>query len=307
MKQTVATGASSTALDVPATRRKNKLSAWLWIAPAVIFVGVFLFYPVLYTIWLSFMNADSSQFVGFKNYQSIFTTSSILEVLKNNLLWLVVGTIATVALGLIIAALVDRVRFESVAKALIFIPMAISFVGAGIIWRFIYQYEAPGQTQIGLLNAIVTAFGQGPQAWLINTSINNLLLIVVYVWMWTGFCMVIISAALKGIPTDILEAARTDGANNFTIFFRITIPMITPTLAVVATTMVINILKIFDVIYVMTGGNYHTNVIAVDYYQQLFDFNNFGLASALTVVLLIAVIPIMYVNLRRFRAQEAQR
>jgi alpha-glucoside transport system permease protein len=282
------------------------LIAWLWIAPAIIFVIIFLFYPLLNTIWLSFFNADSSRFVGLDNYRYIFTSPNMLTILKNNLLWLVLGTTATIGLGLIIAVLVDRVRFESQIKAAIFVPMAISLVGAGVIWRFIYQYSAPNQPQIGLLNAIVTSLEGQPQAWLITPGWNNIALIVAYVWMWTGFCVVILSAALKSIPSDILEAARTDGANSLTIFLRITVPMVSPTIAVVATTMIINILKIFDIIYVMTGGNYHTSVVAVEYYLQIFDFNRFGVGSALTVLLLIAVIPVMLINVRRLRTQKGQ-
>ena len=280
------------------------LIPWLWIAPAIILLAIFLFYPLLNTIWLSFFNADSSHFVGFDNYRYVFTTPNMLTILKNNLLWLVLGTTATIAFGLIIAVLVDRVRFESQIKAAIFVPMAISLVGAGVIWRFIYQYSAPNQPQIGLLNAIITSLRGQPQAWLISPGWNNIALIVTYVWMWTGFCMVILSAALKSIPSDILEAARTDGANSLTIFLFITVPMISPTVAVVATTMIINILKIFDIIYVMTGGNYHTSVVAVEYYLQIFNFGRFGVGSTLTVLLLIAVIPVMLINIRRFRAQK---
>jgi alpha-glucoside transport system permease protein len=180
-------------------------------------------------------------------------------------------------------------------------------VGAGVIWLLVYAYNAPGTNQVGLLNAFVTRFGGQPQAWLIGGA-NNLFLIAVYVWMWTGFCMVILSAALKGIPADLLEAARIDGANEVQIFFRVIVPMISPTIFVVATTMVINLLKIFDIVYVMgSGGAYDDNVVALAFYQNYFNFNNFGLASALAVILLLAVVPIMLVNIRRFRLQEAQR
>lgn len=286
---------------------KEKLLPWLWIGPAVVLVLIYLVYPVINTIWLSLQNASSSGFVGLKNYQVIFTSGALLDVLKNNAIWLVLGTVFTVVLGLVIAVLADRVKVEGPAKAAIFIPMAISFVGAGVIWRFVYQYEPAGQPQIGLLDAIMTAIGKAPQAWLVNTTFNNLALIAVYVWMWTGFCMVILSAALKGVPADIIDAARVDGANELHIFVRIIVPMISPTIAVVATTMVVNLLKIFDIIYVMTGGDFNTNVVAVEYYQQLFTFNDFGIASALAVILLVAIIPIMIFNFRRFRAQEAQR
>jgi len=260
---------------------------------------------VISTLWTSLFNFDSTEFVGLANFQKIFTSPGTLIVLRNNLIWLVLGTMATVALGLIIAVLVDRVRIESAAKAAIFIPMAISFVGAGVIWKFVYDYNAGGN-QIGLLNAFITRLGFQPQAWLVGPG-NNIALIVVYVWMWTGFCMVILSAALKGVPTDILEAARVDGAGELSIFFRIIVPMISPTIAVVATTMIINLLKIFDIVYVMTGGNFNTSVVAVEFYNQLLIFNDNGISSALAVVLLVAIVPIMIYNIRRFRIQEAQR
>jgi alpha-glucoside transport system permease protein len=305
----VSTAVEST--QVPSQGRpshwRERLSPWIWIAPALFFLIAFLLYPLINTVVLSFLSSDSSSFVGFKNYGIIFTSSGFIEVLENNLLWLVLGTAATVALGLVIAVLVDRVRIESVAKSTIFIPMALSFVAAGVIWRFVYAYEPPGQPQIGILNAFIGLFGAQPQAWLINSPLNNFALIAVYVWMWTGFCMVILSAALKGVPTEILEAARMDGASEITIFFRVIVPLISPTIAVVATTMVINLLKIFDIIYVMTGGNQNTNVIAYAFYQQYFNFGQIGTASGLAVILLLVIIPVMLYNLRRFRIQEAQR
>ena len=283
------------------------LSPWLWAGPAIIIVAVLLVWPVIRTIWMSLLDDTSTQFVGLKNYINIFTNRGVLEILRNNLLWLVLGTAATVFLGLVIAVLADRARFERVNKAAIFIPMAISMVGAGVIWKFVYEYRPAGQTQIGLLNAMLTRFGPQPIAWLIDSGVNNFALIAVYVWMWTGFCMVILSAALKGVPDDVLEAARVDGANEVQIFFRVIVPLISPTIAVVTTTMIINILKIFDIVYVMTGGNFGTNVVALAFYQQFFNFGNFGLGSALAVLLLIVIVPVMLVNIRRFRAQEAQR
>jgi alpha-glucoside transport system permease protein len=288
-------------------RRLRDWAPWVWTAPAIIVVSVFLLYPVLNTLWLSLFNADSTQFVGLRNYGRLFTDPSLLISVRNNLLWLVLATAFTVGLGLIIAVLVDRVRIESIAKSAVFIPMAISFVGAGVIWKFVYQYAPQGEVQIGLLNAILTRFGAAPQAWLVNEALNNFALIAVYVWMWTGFCMIILSAALKGVPTDVLEAARVDGANEFQIFLRVIVPMIAPTIAVVTTVMIVNVLKIFDIVYVMTGGNFNTSVIAHAYYQQEFTFNNFGTASALAVLLLLAIVPVMVYNVRRFRAQEAQR
>ncbi|HLV99062.1 MAG TPA: sugar ABC transporter permease [Ktedonobacterales bacterium] len=290
--------------------RSERWIAWIWIGPAVLFAAIFLVYPVISTVIASFQNSDSTKFVGFKNFQEVFTNPGLLEVLRNNLLWLVLATAGTVFLGLIIAVLVDRVRIESFAKSTIFIPMALSMTAAAVIWRFVYAYAAPGQPQIGILNAIWTTFGGQPQGFTAdpkNDILNNILLMVAYVWMWTGFCMVILSAALKSIPTEILEAARVDGASELSIFFRITMPMISPTIAVVATTMLINILKIFDIVYVMTGGDFGTNVVAVEFYQEFFNFTNFGVGSALAVLLLVAIIPIMIFNIRRFRVQEAQR
>lgn len=297
---------ATTKRATPTRRRVQGISwsAWFWIGPALILMGIFFIWPLIDTFWLSLQNNDSTAFVGLRNYQLIFTNAGLLDVLKNNLLWLVVGTLLTVGLGLVVAVLVDRVRIESIIKSALFIPMAISFVGAGVIWRFMYIYEPANTTQIGLLNAFLSLFHIGPQAWTINEAFNNFALIAVYVWMWTGFSMVIISAALKGIPDEIIEAAKMDGASRLTMFWRITVPMISPTLVVVITTMLINILKIFDVVYVMTGGNYNTSVIAMEFYNQLFNFYHNGLGSALAIVLTIVVLPVMYINIRRLRAEE---
>jgi alpha-glucoside transport system permease protein len=291
-------------------KRKKQDSIWwslLWIAPAVILLLLFFIYPLVMTIVFSFQNADTTRFVGLKNYQLIFTNAGMIEVLRNNLLWLVLGTVLTVGPGLVIAVLIDRVKIESIIKSALFVPMAISFVGAGVIWRLVYLYNPPDQPQGGLFNAVLGLFKIPAQVWLINPAFNNFALILVYVWMWTGFCMVIISAALKSIPDDIIEAARIEGASRFTMFWYITIPMVRPTIAVVATTMIINILKIFDVVYVMTGGNYHTNVVGMEFYNQLFSFQNYGLASALAILLFLVIAPIMYVNIRRMQAEEAKR
>lgn len=306
---TMATQQQSVATTTPPRRRWQGISwaAFIWIAPAAILLIVFFVYPLIQTIQWSFMDATSSTYIGWKNYRLIFTNGNLLLDLRNNLIWLVVATIFTVGLGLLVAVLVDRVRIEGIIKSALFIPMAISFVSAGVIWRFMYIYEPSGQTQIGLLNAILSIFHISPQTWTITQPWNNFALIAVYVWMWTGFSMVIISAALKGIPDDIIEAAKIDGASRFVMFWRITIPMIGPTLGVVTITMVINILKIFDVIYVMTGGNYNTSVVAMEFYNELFQFNNYGLASALAVLLTVAILPVMFINIRRIAAEERGR
>ncbi len=284
----------------PETRKK--LRPWFWILPAIIFLSVFLIYPVINTIILSLKNADSTKFVGLKNYLYVFTDRNMLISMRNNLLWLVVFTFFTVTLGLIIAVLTDRVKYEKVAKALIFMPMAISFVAAGVIWKFMYEFRPKGTPQIGTINAILTALFPRfkPQAWLFNPSINNFALIAVGIWMWTGFCMVVLSAGLKGIPSTLLEAARIDGASEWKIFWKIIIPLMKSTITVVATTMVINVLKVFDIVYVMTNGNLGTEVIANRMYKEMFSFHNFGRASAIATILLMAITPMMLVNIKRF-------
>ena len=288
-----------------------KWSAWIWIAPAVILVLAFFIYPFINTIILSFQKTDElgnvTGWVGLKWYQTVFTDPSMLEVLRNNLLWLVLATILTVGIGLIVAVLVDRVRIESLVKSMLFIPMVISAVAAGVIWRFVYTFNPKGETQIGLLNAFLGLFHVDPQAWIQNPAFNNIALIAVYAWIWTGFCVVILSAALKGVPDEIIEAAKMDGAGRLTMFWRIMVPMIAPTLGVVITTMIINILKIFDIVYLMTGGNYGTNVVAMAFYQQYFLNSNLGLGSALAVLLTVVILPVMVINVRRMRAQERVR
>jgi alpha-glucoside transport system permease protein len=295
----------------PRRRRGIDWSAWLWIAPTIVLIGLFFIWPMIQTIITSFETTDTldnvTGFAGLKWYRAIFTDPANLTILRNNVLWLVVGTTLTVGIGLIIAVLVDRVKIEAVIKSALFLPMALSATAAAVIWRFVYIYEPAGQPQIGLLNAFFGLFHIPPQAWFVNEAVNNFALIAIYVWIWTGFCMVILSAALKGIPDDVIEAAKIDGANRFTMFWRVMVPMISPTLGVVTTTMIINILKIFDVVYVNTGGNYNTSVVAMEFYNQYFNFQNYGLGSALAVVLTIAILPVMYINIRRLRAQEGQR
>lgn len=284
-------------------RWKRLVQPFVFIGPALLLLGWLLFIPTLRTLYLSFLDAESEHFIGFANYTAIFTNRLLATALRNNLLWVFFGTIACVSLGLLIAILADRSSFEKTAKAIVFMPMAISFVAAGVIWKFIYYFE-PGDTQIGLLNAIVVHFGGTAQAW---TSMlqpwNNLFLIIILIWMQTGFAMVIFSAAIKGIPEDLLEAARVDGAGEITIFFRIMVPYIAGTLLAVTTTIIVFTLKIFDVVMVMTGGQYDTEVVATQFYRQFFMYRNFGYGSTLAIVLLIAVIPVIWFNLRQFRKQ----
>lgn len=297
------------AVTTPPRRRWEGVtwSSWIWIAPAVILLLIFFIGPLIYTLYLSFEKTDflgnPAGFVGLKNYQFVFTDADLLGALKNNLIWLILATTLTVGLGLIVAVLVDRVRIEAVVKSMLFIPMAISFTAAAIIWGFVFAYD----NHYGLLNAFLGLFGAAPQAWLENDNFATFALIAIYVWMWTGFCMVILSAALKGIPDEIIEAAKMDGAGRLTMFWRITIPMIAPTLGVVITTMIINVLKIFDVVYVNTGGHYNTNVVAMEFYQRYFLDNQPAIGSVLAILLTIAILPVMVINIRRMRAEERTR
>ncbi|MFQ5793647.1 MAG: carbohydrate ABC transporter permease [Candidatus Bipolaricaulia bacterium] len=288
--------------------RRRGWGHWLYLAPALFALGVFLVYPTINTIYLSFLDRRSEEFVGFDNYEKAFTKKPFLIAFRNNAIWLVVFTSVTVSLGLVLAVLLDRVRYEVVAKSIIFLPMAISFVGAGVIWKFVYAFRPPGTAQIGFLNGIRNGLGFEPIAWLIERPwINNLALVVVGIWVWTGFSMVILSAAYKGIPKDMLEAARIDGANEFQVFFHVTIPFLKSTLAVVTTTMIVFVLKVFDIVFVMTNGNFDTDVVANRMIKEMFQFRNMGMASAIAVILLLATLPAVVVNIRRFRAQEAVR
>lgn len=289
------------------SRRQASIRPWLWLLPALLFLFVFLVYPTLNTVVLSFQDRFSKAFVGLNNYSYFFTSPDTLVSLRNNIIWLVLLTFLAVGGGMIIAILVDRVRYESVAKSVVFVPLAISFVGASIIWRFVYDYQPPGHAQTGLLNAAITTVGFQPITWIQDAPINTIALIVVATWTWTGFCMVILSAALKGISTELLEAARVDGANELQVFRKITFPLLLPTVAVVSTTMIITALKAFDIVYVMTSGNYDTNVIANQMYKELFTNSQPGRASAIAVILLLLIIPVMAINIRRFRQQEAIR
>ncbi|MBA3870847.1 MAG: sugar ABC transporter permease [Anaerolineae bacterium] len=279
----------------------TRIQPYIFVGPAAFFLIVFLALPVISTVILSFKNADGTAFVGFQNYIQIFSQRIMIEAWRNNLLWLVIGTPLVIGLGLLIAILADRSKFERVAKSLIFMPMAISMVGAGIIWKFVFDVNP----NVGLINAAVTSAGGTNQDWLrLIQPWNNIFLIIVMVWLQTGFAMVLISAAIKGVDGDLLEAARVDGASEITIFLRIIIPSIRGTLITVTTTTIIFTLKIFDIVVVMTGGQFGTEVIGVRFFREMFTEFDQGLGSAIAVVLLLAVIPVMIYNLRQFSQRE---
>ncbi|WP_232314930.1 carbohydrate ABC transporter permease [Picosynechococcus sp. PCC 7003] len=285
----------------------QRLLPWVYISPALLLLSAYLILPTVQTFYLSFLDGRSQNFVGLKNYIFAFTDRAMLIAFKNNLLWLVLVTGISVSLGLIIAVLVDKVRYEPIIKSLIFLPMAISFVGASVIWKFMYAYKPAGDDQIGVLNALLVNFGFEPVGWVVEQSVNNFALIAIMIWLYTGFAMVILSSAVKGIPEEVIEAARIDGANSWQIFWRITIPMIRSTILVVSTTIIILVLKVFDIVFVMTGGNYGTEVIASRMIKEMFNYRNFGRGSAIAIVLLILIIPVMISNIRRFRTQEKLR
>jgi alpha-glucoside transport system permease protein len=298
----------------------ERLQPFVFVGPAMAILIWYLALPSVRTFYLSLFGRDgppdvgffasfsSDAFVGFQNYVAVFSERLLTEALRNNVMWIVFGSTLSVALGLLVATLADRSKFERMSKSLIFLPMAISFVGAGVIWNFMYDIRPPGEPQIGLLNAILSGFGAQPVAWDKWTAIqpwNNLFLIVIVIWLQAGYAMVLFSAALKGIPEEMLEAARVDGATEVQTFFRIMIPYIMGTIITVWTTVVIFTLKIFDVVWVMTGGQFGTHVIATQFYRQSFTARNSGYGSAIAIVLLVTVIPVMIYNLRQFREQEA--
>ena len=290
-------------------RRQDRIRPWLWIAPTLAFLFVFLIYPTINTIVLSFMDKFSRNFVGLDNYLWFFGDPSTLEALRNSVLWVVFMTAGVVGLGLLIAVLVDRVRYEPVAKTAIFVPLAISFVAAAIIWNFMYQYRPPGAPQTGTVNAVVGLFGLGPVDWIRERSmlISNFSLIFIGIWIWTGFAMVILSAGLKGISVELLEAARVDGATEWQVFRGIILPLLMPTIFVVGTTIVITALKTFDIVYTLTNGAFGTDIIARKMFFEMFTTQHFGRASVVAIVLLVAIVPFMALNIRRFRQQEAMR
>jgi alpha-glucoside transport system permease protein len=284
-------------------RRRSAVRPWLWLAPGFVFLTLFLIYPTVRTIILSFQDRRSEDFVGLENYAELVTDKDFWQTVLNTGLWIVFFALVVVVFGIIIAVLSDRVRYETAVKALVFLPLAISFVAAGVIWGLMYEFAATR----GTLNAGLGIIGIESQSWLTEWPRNTFMLIIVGIWMWVGFATVILSAGLKGISTELLEAARMDGATEFQVFFRIIVPLLAPTIAVVATTIVITALKTFDIVYVMTGGNYDTDVIATLFYKERFVSRDAGTAAAVAIILLLAIIPVMYFNIRRFQQQEAIR
>ena len=287
------------------TKTYNKIVPYIFVGPAVIILAWYLLIPTVRSLVFSFMNRDSSKFVGFENYKYLFTDRSMLISIRNTLIWLVCGTAFSVILGLIAAILADRSYIEKVGKTFIFLPMSISLVGAGVIFKFMYSAKFGGAEQTGLLNALVVACGGEPNNWLQNAPWNNLFLIAIFVWLQTGFALVVLSAALKAVPEDMIEAARIDGAGEFRILMQVVIPNIKGSIISVSTTILLAALKCFDIVYSMTNGMFGTEVLASQQYKQMFTFQNYGRGSAIAILILIGVSPVVYYNLKEFRNREA--
>jgi alpha-glucoside transport system permease protein len=289
---------------------RESVRPYVYVGPALVILSVFLIYPVINTFVISLKDATGQEYIGLDNYEFVFTDDSMLRSIRNTGLWIVLVPLVAVSIGLVFATLADRLtRGESIAKSLIFLPMAISFVGASVTWRLVYDYRPEGfGTNIGLLNGVKLGLGQDPVAWLSQKPWNNLLLMVIMIWMQTGFAMVVLSAAIKSIPDEIIEAARIDGASELQVFRHITVPSILPTIVVVTTYMVINALKVFDIVFVMGNAEANeTEVVAERMIRWFFISNHDGRGAAIAVVLFLAVIPVMVWNVRQFREQEAIR
>ena len=284
--------------------RVNQIRPWLFLGPAMLLLTAYLIYPVFDSLRLSFHDRSGDAFVGIGNYIWMINDPLFRESMFNNMLWLIVVPTASTFFGLVIAAVTDRIWWGNIAKSLIFMPMAISFVGASVIWKFVYDYRGEGSEQIGILNALVTAFGATPQAWITLPFWNNFFLMVILIWIQTGFAMVILSAALRGISEETIEAAVIDGANPVQIFFKIMIPQIWGTIAVVWTTITILVLKVFDIVLAMTNGQWNSQVLANLMFDWMFrGGGDFGRGAAIAIVIMVLVIPIMVWNIRRANAE----
>lgn len=282
-------------------RWRDRILPWVFVGPALLLLAVFLVYPAAGTILRSFVD-DHGQFT-LRNY-AVMTESDFTTILRNNAFWLIVGTGASVGLGLVFAGLFDRIRRESLAKTIVFLPLAISLVGASVIWGLVYAWQPAGQPQIGVLNSIVVAFGGQPIPWVTTSPINVFAEIVIMIWLQTGFAMVVLSAAIKGVSGEIIEAARLDGASERQVFLRVIVPVIRGSIITVSTTIAIVTIKIFDIVYVTTGGRFNDDVVANRMFHEIFQFFDDGRGAALATLLFVAVLPVMYINLSNFRRQQ---
>ncbi|GAB3397230.1 sugar ABC transporter permease [Humibacter soli] len=300
----LALGLGERILTLLPKRPGRSLRPWVWLFGPLVLVILILLYPLIATIIYSFFNANTTAAVGFQNFVWAFQ-GEMLSVIGNNIVWLIVFPIGTLVLALVAAVLFDRIKYERLAMTLIILPTAISFTAGSVIWTQMYSYQPPGSTQIGTFNALITLIpGVQPVAWLQTPVINNLALILIAIWLSVGVATLILSAGVKNVAGELMEAARLDGAGEWRIFRAIVLPSILPAVLVVVTTEIIAALKVFDIVYVMTNGNYGTNVIANQMYTELFSANNLGRASAIAVILLVAALPIVFINIHQFRAES---
>jgi alpha-glucoside transport system permease protein len=288
------------------SRRGEILQTIVFVLPAAVLISGGLLYPGVRTIFESFRDRASREFVGLDNYKTIFTNTDQLIVLRNTAVWVILTPILATLIGLVYAVLIDKARVEAVAKARILLPLAISLVGASLIWKFVYDYRATEFEQIGLANAILKGIGLDTYRFLLTEPWNTIFLIVIMIWVQAGFAMTVLSASIKAIPDDIVEAARLDGVSGFRMFRFITVPSIRPSLIVVLTTISIATLKVFDIVRTATGGNFKTSVLAFEFYVQSFRSFNTGLGAALASLIFILVIPIVVYNVRQMRKLEAR-
>lgn len=285
-------------------RKQRPIAIVALLGPAMILLFAGLIVPAIQTILFSFKDANSVKFIGFHNYIWLFNNADMRKVFFNTLLWIVITPFATTALGLFLAIMLDRMKRESLAKSLLFMPMAISFVGASVIWKFVYDYAVPSKPQTGLLSAIIRSLGFAPSNWILTQPLNTFLLMIIFIWVQTGFAMVILSAAIKAVPADIVEASALDGAFGVRLFRWITFPMVRSTFIVVLATMLVTSLKLFDIVRTMTGGNFGTSVISNEMYSEVFVRFDTGRGSALAVILFVFVTPILVYNIRNLRRER---
>ncbi len=292
-------------------RWEDRVKPWMFAGPAILAIAVFLIYPAVTTLQYSFADAQTTSYVGFQNYIDLFGDPTFRTALFNNVLWIILVPIITVGLGLIVAILTDRLRprGEKLTKTIIFLPMAISMVGAATIWSTIFSFQPAGSSQTGLLNAALGIFGKDPVAWYQTSTLrlNSLLLMVILIWTQVGYSMVLLSSAIKAVPEDTVEAGRIDGAGERRIFTSIIIPQIWGTMVTVFITVLIGVMKVFDIVYVVTNGGFNTDVIGRRFYDELFTFRNNGYAASIVVILMIAIIPVLVYQVRHFRAEELAR
>jgi alpha-glucoside transport system permease protein len=286
-------------------KKQRPVAIFIFLGPALLLLTFGLLGPAVRTFILSFKGSASRTWVGFRNYQWLFTDENMRIVLRNTIFWILFTPIITTGLGLVMAILLDRMRRESIAKSLIFMPMAVSFVGASIVWQFVYKYANPGQPQVGLLSSIARHLGFEPSNWLLTQPINTFLLMVVFVWSQTGFAMVILSAAIKAVPQEIMEASALDGATGIKLFRGVTFPMVKSTFIVVLATMVVTTLKLFDIVRASTGGNFGTSVLSNEMYSEIFVRFDTGRGSAMAIVLFLLVIPILIYNVYNLRRERS--